>query len=86
MTTEANIDNSVGLVPSPTSARAELPTQATVDAAGINLQLAEARLVLTVISGFISRGDSKPFGTILGAAGGAILGRSIDRHNNIVCR
>jgi len=46
-------------VPAPTSERAELPTQAAVDAAGINLDLEAARLVLTLLSGFIGRGHSK---------------------------
>src|SRR5689334_11341233 len=59
MTRHVNTDNNSGLVPAPTSARAELPTQAAVDAAGINLELAEARLVLAVISGFIGSGHSK---------------------------
>jgi hypothetical protein len=38
-----------------------------------------------VLGNIIAPGDSRTLGTILGAAGGAIVGRSIDR-NNIVCR
>ena len=37
------------------------------------------------IGNLLAPGDSRTLGTILGAAGGAAIGRSIDR-NNVVCR
>jgi Ni/Co efflux regulator RcnB len=37
------------------------------------------------LGNIVSPGDSKTLGTILGAAGGAVVGRSIDR-NNVTCR
>jgi Ni/Co efflux regulator RcnB len=37
------------------------------------------------LGNILSPGDSKTLGTILGAAGGAAIGRSIDR-DNVVCR
>ncbi len=38
-----------------------------------------------VLGNIIAPGDSKTLGTIIGAAGGAVVGRSIDR-NNVTCR
>jgi hypothetical protein len=55
MKTQETTTSNTGRVPTPTSARVELPTQAAVDAAGITLDLAEARLVLSVLSGMIGR-------------------------------
>lgn len=47
------------LLPTPTTARRELPDQAAVDAAEIPLPLEEARLVLVVVSQLVGRGRSK---------------------------
>ena len=59
MNTDTTTINDAGQMPAPTSARVELPTQAAVDAVGIELELGEARLVLAALSRMIGRGHSK---------------------------